>query len=549
MIDPRTRTYLLPTRIVWQTTGAAAPENAAHLLRPGHCQATYPTRACCRLTHRGAAPSLLLDFGREIHGGVQIVTGAPVAHQAGRVRIHFGESASEAMGDPNNDHAIHDHVCYLPWCGAHEVGNTGFRFVRLDVLDEGAVVELAAVRAVSLMHDLPYIGRFHCDDDRLNAIWQVGADTVHLCMQDYLWDGIKRDRLIWLGDMYPEVAVINAVFGAHPVAPRSMDVIRDATPPTEWMNTISSYSLWWVLVQRLWYRQHGDRAYLAAQHAYLTALLRHCLTFIDAETGAVTLPCTMLDHPSSRQPESVRRGTHALLLLALEAGAECCAALDDHAAEAEFRAAAARLGEHAPALDPASKQATALLALAGIVDPVEANRAVLAVDPCRGHSPFFGYFILQARARAGDYPGCLDLIRDYWGPMLDLGATTFWEHFEVEWAEHAGRIDELPVPGTVDVHAERGEFCYTGLRHSLCHGWSAGPTAWLSEHVLGVTPLLPGCRAVRIAPHLGDLAFAEGAYPTPYGPIVLVHRRGADGTVESAIDAPEAVQVVLGAPA
>jgi alpha-L-rhamnosidase len=542
--DPRTRTYLLPTRIVWQTDGEAAPEDAGHLLQPGHCQATYPGRAGCRLAHRGAA--LLLDFGTELHGGVQIITGAPANSGPIRVRVRFGESVSEAMSDPNNDHAIHDHTCPLPWCGMHEVGNTGFRFVRIDLLDDGAALELVAVRAVSLMHDLPYLGRFHCNDDRLNAIWQTGAYTVHLCMQDYIWDGIKRDRLIWLGDLYPEAAVVNAVFGAHPVVPRSMDVIRDATPLPAWMNTISTYSLWWVLVQQLWFQQHGDLAYLAAQRDYLTALLRHCLTFIDSHTSAVAMPATMLDHPSSRNPAAVAVGIHALLLLALEAGADLCAALGEE--HPDFRAAIILLRAHAPALDPSSKQATALLALAGLVDPVAANRAVLAVDPCRGHSPFFGYFVLQARAQAGDYQGALDCIRDYWGPMLDLGATTFWEHFEIDWAENAGRIDELPVSGTVDVHTERGDFCYTGLRHSLCHGWSAGPTAWLSEHVLGVTSLLPGCRAVQIAPHLGDLTFAEGAYPTPYGPIILAHYKQADGSIESTVEAPEEVEVVLGGP-
>ncbi len=30
-------------------------------------------------------------------------------------------------------------------------------------------------------------------------------------MQEFLWDGIKRDRLVWLGDMHPEVSVINSV--------------------------------------------------------------------------------------------------------------------------------------------------------------------------------------------------------------------------------------------------------------------------------------------------------------------------------------------------
>lgn len=32
-------------------------------------------------------------------------------------------------------------------------------------------------------------------------------------MQEYLWDGIKRDRLVWLGDMHPEVRTIGTIFG------------------------------------------------------------------------------------------------------------------------------------------------------------------------------------------------------------------------------------------------------------------------------------------------------------------------------------------------
>ena len=40
------------------------------------------------------------------------------------------------------------------------------------------------------------------------------------------------------------------------------------------MNGISSYSLWWIIIHSDWYRYHGDRAYLAEQRPYLTALLR-----------------------------------------------------------------------------------------------------------------------------------------------------------------------------------------------------------------------------------------------------------------------------------
>ena len=63
-LDPRTRHYLLPKQIVWQTEGKARPSGASGLLEAGGIP--------CRLKHEGEAPGILLDFGREIHGGIQI---------------------------------------------------------------------------------------------------------------------------------------------------------------------------------------------------------------------------------------------------------------------------------------------------------------------------------------------------------------------------------------------------------------------------------------------------------------------------------------------
>ncbi|MBP8261947.1 MAG: hypothetical protein KA118_20025, partial [Verrucomicrobia bacterium] len=54
----------------------------------------------------------------------------------------------------------------------------------------------------------------------------------------------------------------------------------------------------------------------------------------------------------------------------------------------------------------------------------------------------------------------------------------------------------------------------------------------------------PGARAIRVAPHLGDLEWAEGAWPTPFGPVKVRHEKRADGTVESRIDAPPQVRVI-----
>ena len=161
-------------------------------------------------------------------------------------------------------------------------------------------------------------------------------------------------------------------------------------------------------------------------------------------------------------------------------------------------------------------------------------------------STFMGYYILSARAMAGDYEGCIDAIREYWGGMLKLGATTFWEDFDVEWMKDAAPIDELAKEGEVDVHATYGGFCYQGYRHSFCHGWASGATPWLSENVLGIKIAEAGCKKIKVEPHLGDLSWAEGTYPTPYGEIWVSHVKHEDGTLETKIQVPDGVEIIGG---
>jgi hypothetical protein len=103
------------------------------------------------------------------------------------------------------------------------------------------------------------------------------------------------------------------------------------------------------------------------------------------------------------------------------------------------------------------------MALAGIMDAKEANERCLAVDGAKGFSTFYGYYMLRAMALAGNYQGALDVIRTYWGAMLDVGATTFWEDFNMEWLPDAGRIDELVPAGKKDIHGDYGAYCYQGF--------------------------------------------------------------------------------------
>jgi hypothetical protein len=98
----------------------------------------------------------------------------------------------------------------------------------------------------------------------------------------------------------------------------------------------------------------------------------------------------------------------------------------------------------------------------------------------KGFSTFMSYYILTAIA-SRDEQLAIDLMKEYYGAMLDRGATTFWEDFDIEWLEGSGRLDEYD-PTKKDIHGDHGAYCYVGFRHSLCHGWSAGVAKFIKEH-------------------------------------------------------------------
>ena len=560
--DARTREYVTPVRVVW-TQNADLISNADALLKEGNGQADFMERVHCDMkSTRSKHPAILLDFGRELHGGLQIVTGMGSEHDA-RIRVRFGESVSEAMCDidgkngAGNDHAIRDQEVILPWFGVKEIGNSGFRFVRIDLIDKNSELSLKEVRAVALYRDVPYRGSFKSNDERLNQIWQTGAYTVHQCMQEFLWDGIKRDRLVWMGDMHPEIMTISNVFGYNEVVPKSLDLARDSTPLPGWMNGMYPYSMWWVIAQRDWYWYNGDKDYLEQQREYLLNLLELFHERVD-ENGFELSGGDFLDWPSKANQPAMKAGCQALMMITMKSAAELCDILGETAMAKRCRDCHAKMASVASAVseeyykvalapgEPGSKQGTSLMVLADMIDAKTANEEVIKVEGARGFSTFYGYYMLQAMAKAGDYAGAMDFISEFWGAMIDLGATTFWEDFHTDWLkEDVAPITELVPAGKKDIHGDFGAYCYQGFRHSLCHGWASGPTAWLSQHVLGVEIVEPGYKVVKINPHLGDLEWVEGAVPTPFGDIKISHRKDAEGNVVSTVSAPECVTVIL----
>ncbi len=545
--DERQRKVIYPTRVVL-TKGNVTGAQYLTKIRPAQV-AIYGYTDQCTLDNRNSTENaaVLVDFGREIHGTVTVSVWNQTGWTEARPYIDYilrlGESVSEALtpiGTKNagNDHAVRDSVKQTgPW-SSNESNESGFRFAYVELVSPDVYLELRCIQGTLIYRDIEYRGSFTSSDPLLDQMYDTAAYTVHLNMQRYLWDGIKRDRLVWAGDMNTELATILAVFGDNEVVRKSLDFVKSVTPTDESMNGISAYNLWWLLCHYDLYMGTGDYDYLKEQKDYFSELLLRYVTYV-GEDGAEMLPGgRFFDWPTSSFEGQKHAGLQGLLRLALLRGGDMMKTLGESETALRCYEAADRLLLHKP--DPeGAKQPAALLVEGGIMDAKEAFERVISPGGAAGFSTFLGYYTLCAVAEAGEYRAAVDMMKAYWGKMLELGATTFWEDFDIAWAENASPITE-PVPeGKADIHGDFGAHCYVKLRHSLCHGWASGPAPWLAKYVLGITPLEPGCRKVLFKPHLCGLDWVKGTYPTPYGDIVI------DLSMEGGFcRAPDGVEVV-----
>ena len=124
------------------------------------------------------------------------------------------------------------------------------------------------------------------------------------------------------------------------------------------------------------------------------------------------------------------------------------------------------------------KQVIGLKHLAVGISEEEQKR--LIEGNARGMSTFMSYYILKAVA-SFDKQKAIEMMKEYYGAMLNKGATSFFEDFDMDWVENTCRIDEFPKEGEKDIHGDFGKYCYVGFRHSLCHGWSAGVVTFIEE--------------------------------------------------------------------
>lgn len=500
-----------PDSLTWQRPTCVPFEG----LRAFPHQETLPA---LRLTPK-ARTGDVHDFGVELLGRPEVTVRRPSQTPS----FSPGESTAEAL---NTDPVSQEQSVVPSRAGEGTVttrDEMALRYLRVrtarkqDLLDVGFRASLYPTR---------YRGAFACSDESLNRIWMHAAYTLRLCMREVFVDGIKRDRLGWVGDLSLSLLSNAYTFAECDIERRSLTALYGADPAVCEFNGIIDYTLLWVVGLWTHLLHHDDPACLREMRAKLYSLME----ILEAkEDRHGLLPSSRFGWIFIDWAPVVRTGHSSCLqliyVMALEAARRIAEFDDDPARARRYEHKADRLrrqcrqafwdGRRGVFVDnradgkrgtSISRHANFLAFLSGTVGRREYGRILERMDSLQEviptGTPYMMALESMALCRAGHADRMLTVLRDYWGGMLDRGACTFWEAYDAK-ADPAQALAFYGRP----------------FGKSLCHAWSAGPAFLLPGELLGIRPLTPGWRQFTVEPNLGDLEWACATVPTPHGDI------------------------------
>jgi alpha-L-rhamnosidase len=436
--------------------------------------------------------------------------------------VVVGESVAETFASDADSECPVEMVENEPgiWSSRFE---TGFRYVRAT-----GTTPITSVSVRARIHPVPIRGAFTCSDQRLNDIWLTAARTLHLCMRGLVLDGIKRDRMPWIGDQ-ALATTVNAYTVGDPQIVRD-GIVALGQVHEGYINGISDYSLWWVITARTFVRYFDAGDFLTTEGPRIETII-NSLAPHAAEDGVLRPP--LLPHTFVRvfidwgvETDEGRDSTalQMLWLWALDSAIDLLPTAPGRTGWIDLRdrllsavrtrawnAAKGVWNEYLDGAESVTPYANFFAVLNGLsAGDAPGIRALLELSKQVG-TPFMTSFLLRGLAQTGNPQLAVQHIRELWGSMLDDGARTFWEEF--------------PEPGRSPYEMYGRPF-----GKSLCHGWSAGPAAMLPELILGLRPLGDNWSRFEVDPHLGPLHWAEASVPTSHG-VILVRAESSGATL------------------
>ena len=464
--------------------------------------------------------NIFVDFGRETFGYLKLHG----LRGEGLVSIYYGESAEEARSIQHTETL--DRLRLKSGTAVDSVLplTKAFRYVNL--VPEGSVT----VDSVSMLYeyaDLPERGNFRCSDDLINRIYDVSRYTFQLNTREFFIDGIKRDRWIWSGDAYQSYLMNYYLFFDGPTVQRTLYALRGKDPVTSHINTIMDYSFYWFIGIYDYYLYTGDNSLITQLYPRMQSMMEYCLGrrnangFMEGLVG----DWIFIDWAKGLSKQGEVSFEQLLLARSLETMAICAKLVNDQQGQQRYQKLADDLKVNIFSVywNP-SKHALVHSRVKGIssanvtryanmfaiffdyfdeMQKQEVKQHVLLNDSIQKiTTPYMRFYELEALCAMGEQTYVLKEIKEYWGGMLNLGATSFWELYD-------------PSNKGVEHYAMYGR----EFGKSLCHAWGASPIYLLGKYYLGVKPTSPGYATYEIKPSLGGLKWMQGTVPTPSGNI------------------------------
>lgn len=450
---------------------------------------------------------VLYDFGKELFGFLYVSD----VKASESIHVSYGESLEEAV-DVENSILFED----VSGENRYKLRQRAFRYIYLT----GA--ENANIHAELEYLPIEYKGSFRCDDEDVNKIWDVCAYTLHLNMREVLTEAIKRDRWLWGGDAYQAFKFNNYLFFDKEIVRRSTIALRGKEPFNEHINTITDYSLYWVIGLHEYYVTYGDIEFIKNIYDKAVSLMEFCEAreddkgfIVKKNNDWIFVDWSDIDKDGAVCAEQMLyiAANKAMAALTRLVGADPSSYEEKYSRLIEttnkffwkeekgayidcYESGKNHISRHANVFailyDVANEEQKAK-----IIENVLENDKITKIT-----TPYFEGFELDVMGKIGHFDFIENEIKTYWKGMLDLGATTVWEEYNPNLSG-----------------AQHYEMYGNKYGKSLCHAWGASPIYLLGKYYLGVTPTSSGYETFEVKPYLGGFKFIDGVVPIKDGSV------------------------------
>ena len=466
--------------------------------------------------------SMLVDFGKETFGFIKLHG----LKGKGRLSVYYGESKEEALSTEECETLDRLDVNNAEKKDETMLLSKAFRFVNVQY-DAG--VSLDAVSMLYEYADVKQRGSFTCNDEELNRIYDVSKYTFELNTREFFIDGIKRDRWIWSGDAYQSYLMNYYLYFDNETVKRTTYALRGKDPVTGHINTIMDYTFFWFLGIYDYYLYTGDKNFIAQNYDRMKTLMDYVLARRNKEglMEWMTGDWIFIDWAAGLSKKGEVSFEQLLFARSLETMVLCANIANDKDAALQYNALAVDMRKklfdiywndqqqalvHSRVDGKQTENVTRYANMFSIffdyfteAQKQQVKKSVLLNDNIQKiTTPYMRFYELEALCAMGEQDYVLKEMKDYWGGMLNLGATSFWEEYNPSQSGAA----HLAMYGRK-------------FGKSLCHAWGASPIYLLGKYYLGVKPTAAGYATYVAEPNLGGLQWMEGKVPTPDGDINL----------------------------